>query len=222
MQERKMEKETTEETFEKVEDTEVEVNIERPQENQEPQEMKKETKKDKKAKKEAKKELTPLEEKELEIAKLKEDLESSQKAEQEAKDQLLRKVAELENFRKRLIRDKEESIYFANKQLINDLLQSLDDFDRAISASESVRDFDKIHDGVVMVNDKLHSILEKNWGLKKIECIGEEFDPSKHEAYMMEQSDEYEKETVILELGAGYTLHDKVLRPAKVKVGKPN
>ncbi len=216
-----MSKETTDEKETKVEEKEVEVNIERPQEKQQ---SKKEAKQEKKAKKEKKekKELTPLEEKELEIAQLKAELENSKKAEQEAKDQLLRKVAELENFRKRLVRDKEESVHFANTQLINDLLQSLDDFDRAITASEASRDFDKIHDGVVMVNDKLHSILEKNWGLKKIECVGEEFDPIKHEAYMMEQSDDYEKEVVIMELGAGYTLHDRVLRPAKVKVGKPN
>lgn len=223
-----MSKETTDKTEQKVEDKNIEVNIERPQEKEDKKEEVKtevkEAKKDKKAKKEKKekKELTPLEEKDLEIAKLKAELEAAKKAEQEAKDQLLRKVAELENFRKRLIRDKEESIHFANTQLISDLLQSLDDFDRAITASETSRDFDKIHDGVVMVNDKLHSILEKNWGLKKIDCVGKEFDPSLHEAYMMEQSDEYDKEVVLLELGAGYTLHDRVIRPAKVKVGKPN
>ncbi|MGD1821413.1 MAG: nucleotide exchange factor GrpE [Pleomorphochaeta sp.] len=207
-----MSKETTNEKETKVEETEVEVNIER-------DDVEKGSKKAKKAKK---KELTPLEEKELEICKLQKELEEAKAAEQKAKDDLLRKVAEVENFRKRLIRDKEDSIQFANNQLICDLLQSLDDFDRAITASESARDFDKIHDGVVMVNDKLHTVLEKNWGLKKLECVGEEFDPSKHEAYMMEQSDEYDKEVVLLELGAGYTLHDRVIRPAKVKVGKPN
>lgn len=204
-----MSKKTTDEKKAKVEEKEIEVNIE------------KETDK-KVSEKEDKKELTPLEEKELEIVDLKKALEDAKQQEQKAKDDLLRKVAEVENFRKRLIRDKEESIQFANKQLICDLLQSLDDFDRAISASEASRDFDKIHDGVVMVNDKLHSILEKNWGLQKMECVGLEFDPEKHEAYMMEQSDEYDKEIVLLELGSGYTLHDKVIRPAKVKVGKPN
>ncbi len=206
-----MSKETTDDINTKVDENEVEINFETKQE------MKKEAKKEKKAKKE----LTPLEEKELEIAKLKESLETVLISEQNAKDQLLRKVAELENFRKRLIRDKDESIHYANNQLINDLLQSLDDFERAITASEAARDFDKIHDGVVMVNDKLHTTLEKNWGLKRIESLGTDFDPEKHEAYMMEQSDDYDKEVVILELGAGYTLHDRVLRPAKVKVGKP-
>ncbi len=216
-----MSKKTTEDKKTNVEDNEVEVNIDREESNS----SKKEKSKDKKNKKEKEtdeKKLTPLEEKDLEIAKLQKQLEEAKGAEQKAKDDLIRKVAEVENFRKRLIRDKEESVQFANTQLINDLLQSLDDFDRAITASEESRDFDKIHDGVVIVNDKLHSILEKNWGLKRLECVGEEFDPSKHEAYMMEQSDEYDKEIVLLELGSGYTLHDRVIRPAKVKVGKPN
>lgn len=216
-----MSKKTTEDKKTNVEDNEVEVNIDREESNS----SKKEKSKDKKNKKEKEtdeKKLTPLEEKDLEIAKLQKQLEEAKDSEQKAKDDLIRKVAEVENFRKRLIRDKEESVQFANTQLINDLLQSLDDFDRAITASEESRDFDKIHDGVVIVNDKLHSILEKNWGLKRLECVGEEFDPSKHEAYMMEQSDEYDKEIVLLELGSGYTLHDRVIRPAKVKVGKPN
>ncbi len=203
-----MSKKTTDEKQTKVEEKEIKVDVTKTQETDATQ------KEDK--------ELTPLEEKELEIQELKKQLEDAKVAEQTAKDDLLRKAAEVENFRKRLIRDKEESIHYANKELICDLLQSLDDFDRAITASEASRDFDKIHDGVVMVNDKLHSVLEKNWGLKKINCVGEEFDPEKHEAYMMEQSDEYDKEVVVLELGAGYTLHDRVIRPAKVKVGKPN
>ncbi len=209
-----MSKKNVEEKDTKLNEELNEVNIERPQE-------KEDTKIDKKKAKKAKKELTPLEEKELEIAALKAELEEARQAENEAKDQLLRKVAEIENFRKRLVRDKEDSVRFANTQLINDLLHSLDDFDRAIEASESARDFDTIRDGVVMVNDKLHSVLEKNWGLKRIECVGEEFDPAEHEAYMMEQSEEYDKELVLMELNTGYKLHDRVIRPAKVKVGKP-
>ncbi len=213
-----MSNDTTNEKETKVDEKEIEVDIERDNSVK----SSKKDKKEKKEKKEKNKELTELEKKELQIVDLQIELKKAKEAEEKAKDDLIRKVAEVENFRKRLLRDKEESIQYANNQLINDLLQSLDDFDRAITASEASRDFDKIHDGVVMVNDKLHSVLEKNWGLKKLECVGEEFDPSKHEAYMMEQSDEYDKEIVLMELGAGYTLHDRVIRPAKVKVGKPN
>lgn len=165
--------------------------------------------------------ISPLEEKELEIAALKKELEEAKLVVTDCKDQMLRKQADLENFRKRLIREKESCARFSNEGLISDLLAPLDNFERAIQASEASRDFDSIHDGVVMVNDQLHSLLEKNWGLKKIVCEGEEFDPSLHEAYMMEQSEDFDKEVVLQELATGYTLHDRVIRPAKVKVGKP-
>lgn len=172
-------------------------------------------------KEEKEEKLSPVEEKELEIAKLKKELEEAQSVANECKNQMLRNQADLENFRKRLIREKENHARYSNESLINDLLSPLDNFERAIKASEEAKDFDSIHDGVVMVNDQLHSMLEKNWGLKKIECKGKEFDPSLHEAYMMEQSEDFDKEIVLDELATGYTLHDRVLRPAKVKVGKP-
>ncbi|MGH4038510.1 MAG: nucleotide exchange factor GrpE [Sphaerochaeta sp.] len=166
-------------------------------------------------------ELSPLEEKDLQIAQLQKQLQEAKAFADECKMEMLRKQADLENYRKRLVREKENHARFANEGLINDLLDPLDNLDRAISSAEVSRDFDTIHNGVKMVNDQLHSMLEKNWGLKRIACKGEEFDPSLHEAYMMEQGEDYDKEVVIAELGSGYILHDRVLRPAKVKVGKP-
>jgi len=166
-------------------------------------------------------ELSPLEEKDLQIAQLQKQLQEAKAFADECKMEMLRKQADLENYRKRLVREKENHARFANEGLINDLLDPLDNLDRAISSAEVSRDFDTIHNGVKMVNDQLHTMLEKNWGLKKIACKGEEFDPSLHEAYMMEQGEDYDKEVVIAELGSGYILHDRVLRPAKVKVGKP-
>lgn len=167
------------------------------------------------------KELSPLEEKDLQIAQLEKELEEAKAFSAECKMDMLRKQADLDNYRKRLVREKENHARFANEGLITNLLDSLDNLDRALLSAEVSRDFDTIHNGVKMVNDQLHSMLDKNWGLKKIACKGEEFDPSLHEAYMMEQSEDYDKEMVIEELGSGYTLHDRVLRPAKVKVGKP-
>lgn len=166
-------------------------------------------------------ELSPLEEKDLQIAQLQKQLQEAKAFADECKMEMLRKQADLENYRKRLVREKENHARFANEGLINDLLDPLDNLDRAISSAEVSRDFDTIHNGVKMVNDQLHTMLEKNWGLKRIACKGEEFDPSLHEAYMMEQGEDYDKEVVIAELGSGYILHDRVLRPAKVKVGKP-
>lgn len=163
-----------------------------------------------------------LEQKELEIVRLKEQLETAQSELASLKEQMLRDRADLENYRKRLIRDKEDSIRFANENLIKDLLQPLDDFSRALEAAESTKDYAKVHDGVVMVNSQLYSTLEKNWGLQKIESVGKEFNPEEHEAYMVVTDDSLETETVLQEFIVGYKLHGRVLRPSKVKVGKPN
>ena len=154
--------------------------------------------------------------------RLKEQLETAQRELASLKEQMLRDRADLENYRKRLIRDKEDSIKFANENLIKDLLQPLDDFSRALEAAESTKDYAKVHDGVVMVNSQLYSTLEKNWGLQKIESVGKEFNPEEHEAYMVVVDDSLEAETVLQEFIVGYKLHGRVLRPSKVKVGKPN
>ncbi|MBK5200386.1 MAG: nucleotide exchange factor GrpE [Spirochaetaceae bacterium] len=166
-------------------------------------------------------ELTPLEEKDFQIAQLQKQLEEARSFADQCKMDMIRKQADLDNYRKRLVREKETHARFANEGIIKDLLDPLDNLDRAITSADVSKDFDTIHNGVKMVNDQLHIMLDKNWGLKKIACQGEEFDPELHEAYMMEQGEDYNKEVVIDELGAGYTLHDRVLRPAKVKVGKP-
>lgn len=163
-----------------------------------------------------------LEQKELENVRLKEQLETAERELASLKEQMLRDRADLENYRKRLIRDKEDSIKFANENLIKDLLQPLDDFSRALEAAESTKDYAKVHDGVVMVNSQLYSTLEKNWGLQKIESVGKEFNPEEHEAYMVVTDDSLETETVLQEFIVGYKLHGRVLRPSKVKVGKPN
>ncbi|MBG0766030.1 nucleotide exchange factor GrpE [Sphaerochaeta halotolerans] len=167
-------------------------------------------------------EMSELEQKELEIVRLKEQLATAQEEAASLKEQMLRDRADLENYRKRLIRDKEETVKFANENLIRDLLQPLDDLGRAIQIAESTKDYEKVHDGVVMVNKQLYSTLEKNWGLQKIDSVGKEFDPLEHEAYQVAVDDSLEHEVVLEEYAVGYKLHGRVLRPAKVKVGKPN
>ena len=144
-----------------------------------------------------------------------------EKANAELKDQMLRRQAELENYRKRLIRDKEEAIQFSNENLIKDLLGFLDNMDRALAAAKNGGDLDGLIKGFEMTRDQLLSTLDKNWGLKAIEAVGNEFDPSLHEACMMAVDESLEKETVLEEFQKGYTLHDRVIRPAKVKIGKP-
>ncbi len=156
------------------------------------------------------------------IIELEEELERVKKEADEEKMNFMRKNADMDNYRKRLIREKESAVQYANERLINDLLPILDDFERAIEAS-STKDVEGHMEGVKMIRDQLLDLLDRNWGLKPMnDIIGKEFDPHDHEALMMETGDEWETETVLAELQKGYYLHTKVLRHAKVKVGKPS
>jgi len=137
------------------------------------------------------------------------------------KDQYLRKAAEFENFRKRMLKEKQEAIQFANRQLLLDLVHILDDFERAIKSAESSKDFDSFHEGILMIEKRLYELLERKWGLKRLESVGQPFDPNKHEAVTSEERPDHEVPIVLEDYQKGYSLHDKVIRTAKVKVSMP-
>jgi molecular chaperone GrpE len=157
--------------------------------------------------------LALLAEKDRHIAKLEEELSS-------LKDQYLRKLADYENFRKRMFREKEEAVGYANSQILTDLVTVLDDFDRAVHSSESSRDFQSLHDGVAMIHRSLLSTLENKYGLSRFDSLNQLFDPNRHEAMMSEQGD-CEEPLVAEEYVKGYMLKERVLRSAKVKVRMP-
>jgi molecular chaperone GrpE len=136
------------------------------------------------------------------------------------KDQYLRKAAEFENFRKRLLKDKQDAIDFANQKLFEDLIPIIDDFERAVKSGENSED-KALYEGISMIEKRLVGTLESKWGLTRFDSQGELFDPNKHEALMMETSSDVEEDTVGEELIKGYMLKDRVIRPAKVKVIKP-
>jgi len=138
------------------------------------------------------------------------------------KDQMLRKQAEMDNFRKRILKDKEDAIRFSNANLLTDLITIIDNFERAIQSSTQSKDFDSFHSGIELIEKQFTGMLENKWGLKRIKSIGEEFDPQKHEAIGMEESSGHDVETVVEDYQKGYILHDRVLRPAKVKVAVPS
>ncbi len=138
------------------------------------------------------------------------------------KDQYLRKQADFENFRKRMTREKADAIAYANKQLLLDILQIIDDFERAIKSAEESRDFDSFHEGVALIEKQFTSMLERKWGLKRFDSEGEEFDPQKHEAVMTGEDGDHDKPVVLEDYQKGYFLNDKVLRSAKVKVSVPS
>ncbi len=139
----------------------------------------------------------------------------------ELRDTLARKQADLDNFRKRMLREKEEAIRFANKELLQDLLTVIDDFERAIQSAEESKDFDSFHEGVKLIEKQFVSMLQKKWGLQRMESLNQEFDPQEHEALMMIESGDHDTQTVVEDFQKGYYYQEKVLRPAKVKVAVP-
>lgn len=136
------------------------------------------------------------------------------------KDQYLRKLADYENFRKRMFREKDDAIQYANAQILTDLVGVLDDFDRAIKSSELSKDFTSLHDGVGMIQKNLLGLLDSKYGLSRFDSQGAVFDPNVHEAVMSEQG-ECEEPRVVEEFVKGYKLRERVLRSAKVKVRMP-
>ena len=139
----------------------------------------------------------------------------------EIRDQLLRKAADFENFRKRINQEKQNAIEYANQSLLLDIIPVIDDFERAIQSVESSRDFTTLLDGITMIEKRMISQLESKWGLKRFNSAGEPFDPNRHEALMMEKSPDVAEAVVTEDLIKGYMLKDRVIRAAKVKVTMP-
>ena len=139
----------------------------------------------------------------------------------ELKDQYLRKAADFENFRKRMNREKQEAIDFANQTLLLDLVQTIDDFERAIKSAETSKDFNSFYEGIGMIQKLLLSQLENKWGLKRYDSAGKAFDPQLHEAILMEKSPNVSEPVVAEDFIKGYILKDRVIRHAKVKVTMP-
>lgn len=155
------------------------------------------------------------------LTELQEQNQQLQEEVSELKAQFLRRQADFDNFRKRLLRDKEDSIAFANKDLLSDVVQLLDDFERALSLSEQSRDFDALHDGLAMIEQQFVAQLEKRWGLTRFTSKGEPFDPQQHEAVAMEEQEGIEDSVVVEDYQKGYLYKEKLLRAAKVKVAVP-
>ena len=156
-----------------------------------------------------------------EVAELKNQIQKLESEKAEMKDQFLRKAADFDNFRKRLIRDKEDAVSFANTSLLTDLIDVLDDFERAEEAARKSKDFDTLANGVDLIEKRLATLLEKKWGLSKYVPLNEAFDPEKHEALMMTESPDVKEATVAEVFQNGYILHGRVIRHAKVKVSMP-
>ncbi|MFH1753530.1 MAG: nucleotide exchange factor GrpE [Candidatus Omnitrophota bacterium] len=141
------------------------------------------------------------------------------KASEEHQDKMLRAYAELDNTKKRLHKEKEEFIKFANEDLILRLLPIVDNFDRAISSVKHTEETDAVLSGIMLVQREFHSLF-KDHGVEVIECQGEKFDPHLHEAIAVVQTDEHPEDTVVEEVQRGYTMKGRLIRPSIVKVSK--
>ncbi len=137
------------------------------------------------------------------------------------KDQLLRKSAEFENYKRRTENEIATLFKYANEGLILELLPVLDDFERVNNSWNEKHDPETFKKGIELVYDKFNKILQKQ-GLKEIDSKGKQFDVNQHEAILQTPNAELEPNTIIDVAEKGYNLKDKVLRHAKVIVsGKP-
>lgn len=133
------------------------------------------------------------------------------------KESCLRTMADFENAKKRLAREKEDFAKFANETIISQFLPVLDNFDRALAHASENDASESFISGITLIRKQIFDIL-KNSGLEPIEALGKEFDPHVHEAVGVIETDEHPADTVVEEVQSGFMLKDKLLRPSWVRV----
>lgn len=136
---------------------------------------------------------------------------------EELEDRLVRTQAEVENVRKRSRREMEEARKYQNLDLVRSLIPAIDNLGRAVTAAEQNANAENLVTGVKMVASQFNEILGQ-FAVQKIESLGQPFDPNLHEALQQLPSEDHPPSTVIQEVEAGYTLHERVVRPSKVIV----
>jgi molecular chaperone GrpE len=151
------------------------------------------------------------------VTALQAKLDETQKSADAFRDQLLRKAAEFENFKRRNEAEFANLIRSANENLVTALLPILDDFHRSLKAGKDVRDYDALYRGIELIASKLSRTLE-NEGLKAFDSAGKPFDVNYHDALLQIPRDDIPHHTVIEEVERGYMFNDRVLRHAKVIV----
>ncbi|WP_437193493.1 nucleotide exchange factor GrpE [Planctomicrobium sp. SH527] len=162
-------------------------------------------------------EATPLEEATLEFVSAGDSVQELTAERDDLKDQLLRLRAEMENFRKRLNRERDDERRYAAFPVVRDLLPAIDNLERAVVAGQKDPNAESLIQGVQMVLKQIEEILGRV-GVKPIPSVGQEFDPNVHEALQQVPSTEFPPMTVVQELERGFQLHDRVIRPTKVIV----
>ncbi|MBE6026457.1 MAG: nucleotide exchange factor GrpE [Firmicutes bacterium] len=129
----------------------------------------------------------------------------------------MRLMADFQNQKKRFDKEKADIHQYANEKIVKNLLEVLDNFERALDATKDADP--NLHEGMELIFKQLMAALEKA-GVAEIKALGEEFDPNFHNAVMMEETDEYESNKVSEVMQKGYTLNSRVIRPSMVKVAQ--
>jgi molecular chaperone GrpE len=156
---------------------------------------------------------------ESELDNLRQELAAKELEAKNNYDRFVRQVAELENFKKRSARERDDISRYANEALIKDLLSVVDNLERAVAHAAGGGNGKPLVEGVEMVLKGFLDVLAKH-GVSQISAIGQPFDPSKHEAMAQVESETHEPNSVVEELHKGYTLRERLLRPALVSVAK--
>jgi molecular chaperone GrpE len=156
---------------------------------------------------------------ESEITNLRQQLEAKELEAKTSYDRFVRQAAELENFKKRTTRDRDEAIRFANEVLIKDLLPVVDNLERAVAHAPGGGNGEPLVEGVEMVLRGFLDALAKH-GVGPVDSVGKSFDPSRHEAMAQVESETDEPNTIVAEHQKGYLFHERLLRPALVSVAK--
>ncbi len=149
-------------------------------------------------------------------------LEAAQSEAAEYKDKYLRAHADFENSKRRLEKDKMNAVSYANESFAKDILAVMDSFENALASMESAEEGSEVlsnmKEGVNLTFEQLKKILEKN-SIKEVSCEGE-FNPEVHQAIMQVESDDHKVGDVVQVMQKGYTIKDRILRPAMVSTCK--
>lgn len=159
------------------------------------------------------------EETEAEESKADEAAEQKSKEEESYETKYLRMAADFQNFKRRTDEEKAKIYTNANESFGRDLLDVVDNFERAIEQDRKNEADKQFLEGMEMILKQLQDVLKKN-GIEEIECLGQEFDPNFHHAVAMESSDKYDKGCVTDVMQKGYKLKDRVIRPSMVRVAE--
>ena len=134
-------------------------------------------------------------------------------------DQLLRLKADFENTKKRLEREKQDSIKFANEKLLVEILPIVDNLDRALASLSEGHDPEKVMQGLKLAQQELHEVLEEH-GVEQVKGLGEAFDPQIHEAVGVVEAPEQKDGTIVDEVQRGYLLNGRLIRPSRVRIAQ--